>query len=256
MIKYADYLVKWIKEEVDKTGAKGVVIGLSGGIDSALVSLLAKRAMGDNSILIWIDIESSEFFYNLAKKHSLNIKMELKEIKLTKVFNDLIGETIENNPIDNNHKMAIANTKSRLRMATLYAFARKNNYLVLGTSNRDEIYMGYFTKWGDGSSDIYPIASLSKLDILKVSKDVGIIDEILEVKPSADLWEEQTDEEDMGVTYEQINNYINKVCINEKAGKIIERYHKNSIHKTNEKMVKPLERKKWQKKNNSLMNRE
>ncbi len=239
MKTYKDYLIKWIQEEVNKIGAQGVIVGLSGGIDSAVVSALAKEAFPNNSIGIWMGIESSETAHNNTKKHANKINIEFKDFDLTKTLNQFVEDTLKNEKDENNFIEAKGNTKARLRMSTLYAYSRLTNYVVLGTGNRDEIFMGYFTKWGDGAADIYPLVHLSKDNVYKLASELNIIDEIMEAVPSADLWEGQSDEDEMGVTYKQIDQYINHSLTDEIAKERIERFHKHSLHKINKNGIYP-----------------
>ncbi len=240
MKAYKDYLINWIKSEVKRIGAEGVIIGLSGGIDSAVVSALAKEAFPNNSIGIWMGIESSESAHKNTLKHAKEIDIEFKDFDLTTTLNQFINETLKDESDAERYIEAKGNTKARLRMSTLYAYSRLKNYVVLGTGNRDEVYMGYFTKWGDGAADIYPLVHLSKDNVYKLASELNIIDEIMEAVPSADLWEGQSDEDEMGVTYKQIDEYINGTLSDDSAKKIIETHHRNSLHKINKNGIYPL----------------
>ncbi len=240
MKAYKDYLIEWIKSEVKSIGADGVVVGLSGGIDSAVVSALAKEAFPNDSIGIWMGIESSENAHKNTINHANKIDIEFKDFDLTNILDHFIDVTLKGEKNEERFVEAKGNTKARLRMTTLYAYARLKNYVVLGTGNRDEIYMGYFTKWGDGAADIYPLVHLSKTNVYKLASELNVIDEIMNAVPSADLWEGQSDEEEMGVTYQQINDYIVGELKDENAKAIIEKHHKHSLHKINKNGIYPL----------------
>jgi NAD+ synthase len=127
--------------------------------------------------------------------------------------------------------LALANLKARLRMTTLYALAQQNNLIVAGTGNADELYMGYFTKYGDGACDILPLANLTKDDIFTASKLLKLPSRIIERAPSASLFAGQTDENEMGVSYNDIDDYLCGKKISESSIKIIERFHKVNSHK-------------------------
>ncbi|GHU33873.1 hypothetical protein FACS1894166_10340 [Bacilli bacterium] len=127
--------------------------------------------------------------------------------------------------------LALANLKARLRMTTLYALAQQHNLIVAGTGNADELYMGYFTKYGDGACDILPLANLTKGDIFMASKLLKLPSRIIERAPSASLFAGQTDENEMGVSYNEIDDYLHGKKISESACKIIERFHAVNNHK-------------------------
>jgi len=238
---YIDYLIKWLRELSIKTKTNGFVVGVSGGVDSALVATLVKKA-NDNSLGVWIDIDSSEDAKKNAMRVINDLNLKYQEINLSEI-NQSLSETILLNSNAKNinqelTRLAIGNTKSRLRMVTLYQIANWKNFLVVGTSNKDEIYVGYYTKFGDGSADIYPIASLSKEEVYLLARELKINEEILNATPSGDLWENQSDEEELGVTYQEISAHREGKCLDLEKKKIIERYHLNSAHKRNP-MIKP-----------------
>ncbi len=239
---YINYLVEWLRELLIVTKTNGFVVGISGGIDSALVATLIHKATSENSLGVWIDIDSSSKAKENAMKVIDNLGINHQQIDLSeiaKMMNDkIILEDLNYN--DKTLELAFGNTKSRLRMTTLYQIAKINNYLVVGTSNKDEIFVGYYTKFGDGSADIYPIASLSKEEVYLLSKELKIPEDIINAKPSADLWENQNDEDELGVTYQEISAFQRGECLEQNKEKLIERYHLNSAHKRN-KIVKPLE---------------
>jgi len=130
-------------------------------------------------------------------------------------------------------KITDANLRARLRMSTLYSIANNLGYMVVGTDNADETYTGYFTKFGDGAVDIMPLKKILKKDVYEIGKVLGVPETILKKAPSADLWENQTDESEMGVSYESIEKYISGEQVSEKDEKIILSLHKKSEHKRN-----------------------
>ena len=192
----------WIKERVDKARKKGIVVGLSGGIDSAVTAVLAKKALGDNVIGFVLpcgnDARDEELAFKVAKKFNITMqKVELDDVY--KKFCEICPGTVH---------IARANLKPRLRMITLYYFANALDYLVAGTGNKSELMIGYFTKYGDGGCDILPLGGLLKTEVRKLARDLRIPSEIIKRPPSAGLWEGQTDEGEIGVTYKELDNCL------------------------------------------------
>lgn len=220
-------LVKWTEDYAKKVGAKGFVFGLSGGIDSAVVAAVSKRVFPKNSLGLIMPCDSIDKDREDALKIAEAIGLDTKTIDLTSTFYELmkVSFTSEN-------KMARSNIKPRLRMTTLYYYAQDLGYLVLGPSNASECYLGYSTKYGDSGADIMPIANILKTDIFRIAEELGLPDFIINKKPSAGLWAGQTDEDEMGFTYEVLDSYIRGEKIPEKEVKEkIDRMHKNSEHK-------------------------
>jgi len=203
--KICNEAVEWIKERVKSAGAKGVVLGMSGGIDSAVVAALVKKAFPDNSFCVTMPCYSHPIDEEHARLVADAIGMEMKTVVLNDAFDSmkkLVGAS-ENDP-----KLAIANIKSRLRMITLYYYAGLNNYLVAGTGNRSELTIGYFTKYGDGGTDMLPLASFVKKEVRELARYLEIPEIVITKPPTAGLWENQTDETEMGMSYEDLDNYI------------------------------------------------
>ena len=202
MTEEASMVSAWIRTKVKESGAKGVVVGLSGGIDSSLVAVLSKRAVGDNLLGLIMPCHSNptdiEHAGILAKKFS----MRTETVDLAPV-NDLMAKVLPEG-----NAMARANLKPRLRMMTLYYFANSLGYLVAGTDNKTESFTGYFTKYGDGGVDILPISHLLKRQVRAMARELGVPEEIITKPPSAGLWEGQTDEGEMGITYEELDTII------------------------------------------------
>lgn len=202
MIAEAAKISAWIKTKVTESGAKGVVVGLSGGIDSSLVAVLSTRAVGDNLLGVIMPCHSIptdiEHAGMLAKKFSIRTET----IDLAPV-NDLMVKVLPEG-----NAMARANLRPRLRMMTLYYFANSLGYLVAGTDNKTESFTGYFTKYGDGGVDILPISHLLKRQVRAMARELGVPEEIITKPPSAGLWEGQTDEGEMGITYEELDTLI------------------------------------------------
>ncbi|MDP3058599.1 MAG: NAD(+) synthase [bacterium] len=204
----ADKLVSWIIEQVQSAKLNGVVFGLSGGVDSAVVAGLAKRAFPNDSIGVFIPISSSPEDREHANLCADTFGLKMHDIDLTEVFQTLLTALSPTTENMNVPRLAIANLKPRLRMTSLYYIANTYSYLVLGTGNLSEITVGYFTKYGDGGVDISPIAGLVKSQVRDLAVFLGVPKVIIDKAPSAGLWENQTDENEMGFTYEELDRYI------------------------------------------------
>ncbi|MFH1612264.1 MAG: NAD+ synthase [bacterium] len=209
-MKLEEKIIKWIQSQVKKTKSKGIILGMSGGIDSAVVAILAKKAMNENVLGIIMPCESNPKDEKDALLISSLFKIKTQIIKLDNIYHSLL-------PIlPNGNKLSLANLKPRLRMIILYYFANNFNYLVAGTGNKSEIMTGYFTKYGDGGIDILPIGGLLKTEIKELSKNLKIPKEIIEKAPSAGLWENQTDEKELGITYKKLDKTITLLKKNQK----------------------------------------
>jgi len=223
--------VEWIRDKVHEANAKGLIVGLSGGVDSSVVAVLIKKAFDENSIGVIIPIHSrlsdQEDGEKIAKSIGLNYYIVDLSEEQTKIRNKVLENLAE--PI--NWQGADSNLRARLRMSTLYTFANALNYLVVGTDNAAELLTGYFTKYGDGGVDILPLARLTKKEVYEWGKYLGLPASVLEKEPSAGLWEGQTDEKEMGVTYNSIDDYIEGKEIPKEDREIIERLSRISEHK-------------------------
>jgi NAD+ synthase len=208
MEQLANKLTDWIKECVLEAKKTGIVVGLSGGIDSAVVAVLCKRAFPDATLAVIMPCYSNKtdvtHAYELAE--NFNIRTEL--IDLGPVYDSFIGILPRVDDYHANDKLAQANVKPRLRMITLYYLATQLNYLVVGTGNRSEIAIGYYTKYGDGGVDLLPIGNLVKRQVKELAEYLEIPREIIDKPPSAGLWEGQTDEGEMGLKYEELDCYL------------------------------------------------
>jgi NAD+ synthase len=192
----------WIKTKIKESGAKGVLVGLSGGIDSSLVAVLSKMAVGDNLLGLIMPCHSNPTDIEHAETVARKFSIRTQTIDLAPV-NDLLVKVLPEG-----NAMARANLRPRLRMMTLYYFANSLGYLVAGTDNKTESFTGYFTKYGDGGVDILPISHLLKRQVRALARELGVPEEIITKPPSAGLWEGQTDEGEMGITYEELDAII------------------------------------------------
>lgn len=222
--------VAFIRKTVAAAGAKGIVYGNSGGKDCSLVSILCKAAC-DNTVGIIMPCSSSRNFgrdtddaLEVARKY----RIETRNIDLTPI-KELAVEKLS--AVTELSPMASANINPRLRMITLYTVAASENRLVAGTGNRSEANMGYFTKWGDGACDFNPIADLTVKEVYEFLEYLGAPRCVIDKAPSAALFEGQTDEQEMGISYERIDRYLLTGEATDEDRALIERRIAGSAHK-------------------------
>ncbi|NMA02308.1 MAG: NAD(+) synthase [Clostridia bacterium] len=243
-IKYKiNSTIEWLQEQVKNAGCQGLIVGISGGIDSALCAFLIKKAFPNNSLGLIMPCDSNVQDKIDGLLAIEKCKLEYMEIDLTSIYQQMVAEIKkglnEKNFEDLNLTTSQANLKARLRMSTLYSIANALNYLVVGTDNQAELYTGYFTKYGDGGVDILPLAQLTKREVRAWARELGVPAEIITKVPSAGLWENQTDEEEIGVTYDIIDDYLEGKEIPQRDKEIIERLHKISAHKRSMPLMAP-----------------
>lgn len=228
MTKYElieNYLIKFLKDEVYKTGMKNVIVGLSGGLDSAVVAVLAQKAFGENSQAIMLPSSSSS-------KSSLDDASELCEkfniINQSVYIGDLIQTYFQDKEKSN---LRLGNFSSRMRMSILYDLSAKHSALVLGTSNKSELLLGYGTIFGDLASALNPIGDMYKTEVFAFAEHLGVPSSIINKAPTADLWEGQSDEEDLGFTYAELDKvlyaYVDKRLSKEDI--IEQKFNKNLV---------------------------
>ncbi len=193
---------RWIKAQVEGVGMKGVVVGISGGVDSAVAAALAQRGLGDAVLGLILPCQSQAGDLERAQRVVDHLGLVHRSLDLSPVY-DLLREILPEST-----QMAWANIKPRLRMVALYHMAAKQSCLVLGTGNRSELDPPYFTQYGDGGVDLLPLAALFKSQVQELAEELGIPREIIDVPPSAGLWPGQTDEGEMGVTYAEIEEFL------------------------------------------------
>ena len=224
-----EQIVSWLRGHVEEAGMKGVIFGLSGGIDSAVVCGLAAEALGAGRCMgIIMPIESAAEDAKLAQDVAdrFGVRAIVAELKdpfqlLLRTLADQRERVMRTGleggdphrvtaPIvsDSIDALARANLKPRLRMITLYYYANLLGYMVIGTGNRDEFAVGYFTKHGDGGADLFPLGMVVKGEVRALAADLGVPQEIIDRPPSAGLWSGQTDEDELGFTYEQLDRYL------------------------------------------------
>ncbi|WP_400164789.1 NAD(+) synthase [Brevibacillus sp. TJ4] len=221
----------FIREQIDGPGLGGAVVGISGGIDSAVTAALCVKALGRERVIgVWMPAYSQPVHEADAKRLAEAIGLNLVTVDVGPAFDALVPQIEGVLALGDKTK---GNTKARLRMTTLYAIANQKGYLVVDTCNRSEVYVGYMTKGGDGLADINPVESLTKHEIRILAKELGVPDSILTKAPSADLWEGQTDEQEMGFTYEDLDRYLITGETRPEAKEKIEHLHRISEHKRN-----------------------
>ncbi len=237
------YITGWLCDYITANHLEGFVVGISGGVDSALTSVLCART-GLPVLAISMPIRQSASEHLRAKEHLEWLKktftnVETREVDLTGAF-EKMESTLEKGVQD---WLTMANTRARLRMTTLYAYASHHKRCVTGTGNKVEDFgVGFFTKYGDGGVDISPIADLMKSDVYVLAKELGIIQPILDAKPTDGLWEDgRSDEEQIGASYDELEwamNFLKEPSefsrLSERQRKVLdiyERLHKANLHK-------------------------
>jgi NAD+ synthase len=201
-MKRVDAISRWVRDQVELANAKGIVLGLSGGIDSAVVAALAQRSLGDNVLGLILPCHSHKNDADDALRIASHLNIEVITVDLTPFFDNLV--TIL--PPAGDH--IAANLKPRLRMTVLYYFAGLRNFLVAGTGNKCEIEVGYFTKYGDGGVDLLPLGDLLKSQVRELAYELKLPEEIITKPPSAGLLPGQTDEDELKITYDQLEKAL------------------------------------------------
>lgn len=238
--KITNEIENFLEEQIEKNHAKGVILGLSGGIDSAVLAYICKRNLQDKTLAL------------IMPDTSITPKSETEDALKMIALTGIEYKLIDIKPIINEYSMYIepnekakGNLRARVRTNILYYYANIKNYLVLGSSDKSEYLMGYFTKFGDGASDITPIISLYKLQVREIAKFLQVPQNVIAKKSSPHLWKDHGAEEELGITYEEIDSVLyclvgKKLTIDETEkitqidkgtiGKIYQLY-RNSEHK-------------------------
>jgi NAD+ synthase len=220
MTTRAQDIAEWIKQQVNVAAARGLVVGLSGGLDSAVVARLCQLAMPDQVVGMIMPCHSDKRDEPDAELVARKFGIPVVRLDLAPAYDNLVGDlktlflqiprsqAAGAPTTDERTQQVFANIKPRLRMSALYFVGNSLNYLVAGTGNRSELTIGYFTKHGDGGVDLLPIGRLLKSEVRALAVELEIPDEIIEKPPSAGLWDGQTDEADMGFAYSDLERYL------------------------------------------------
>lgn len=200
-----EIIKKFIRMKVDEAESSGVVIGVSGGLDSAVVATMCVRALGKDKVMGVMMPEKSSNPHDL--EHGIMIAKWLGIEYVVVDITEAVKALLRSSP-KKGDRLSAANVKARCRMVVLYHIANSTNRLVMGCGNKSEIMIGYFTKFGDGGADYMPIGDLYKTQVRELARRLEIPKEIIEKPPSAGLWEGQTDEEEIGVIYEVLDKIL------------------------------------------------
>jgi NAD+ synthase len=235
-------MAAWIRDQVEAAGARGVVVGVSGGIDSAVVARVAQLALGDAVVGVIMPAHSQPQDEADARLVASTFSLRTARVDLSGPFDAMLTAIqggaaaipeLASSSTDAAGRLSLANIKPRLRMATLYFIASRLQYLVAGTGNRSEIAIGYYTKYGDGGVDILPLASLVKREVRELAEELGVPRAVIDKPPSAGLWLGQTDEGEMGFTYADLEQFLveGPQAVEPELGATIERLARASEHK-------------------------
>ena len=238
--RLAEHLITWLRREVEAGGGEGAVVGLSGGLDSAVVGALAGRAFPGHALGVLMPCHSDPSDGEDAALVAGHFGLTTATVDLAAAYDALVAALRAASPDLPAHRLAAANLKPRLRMTTLYAFANERDYRVLGTGNLDELTIGYFTKFGDGGCDLLPLGSLTKGEVRDLAQELGVPQRILDRPPSAGLWAGQTDEGEMGLTYADLDAFLRGGEVPADVKARIEALREASAHKRALPKVAPL----------------
>ena len=242
------HIVNWLTTYCNQAGTEGFVVGVSGGIDSAVSSSLAAKT-GKPLMCVEMPIHQAESQISRARKHIEELESMYSNVTsvwtdLTPVFDSFVNAmpTVVN---EEQRFLTLANARARIRMTTLYYFAGLQNYLVAGTGNKVEDFgVGFYTKYGDGGVDLSPIADLNKTEVYELGKEMGVIDEIMIAKPTDGLWgDDRSDEDQLGASYAELEwamdfNEENHDQLNSRQKTVLEIYTR--LHKTNRHKMEPI----------------
>ena len=228
--KIVTYLESWISARFAESGAGGAVLGISGGIDSAVLTGLLCRTIGaQKAIGVIMPCHSQPVDEEYARLLGPAFGINIVKVDLSASY-DAVAAALNTTGLSF-AGLPAANIKPRLRMITLYAIAQQHGYLVCGGGNRDEIAYGYFTKYGDSGVDLLPMADLLKGEVRNVAKFLGVPQEIIDRPPTAGLWKGQTDESEMGLTYDDLDKYLATGEASDEVREKIEKAKARSEHK-------------------------
>jgi NAD+ synthase len=231
-----DLVVQWLRDRQAEAGMRGLLVGVSGGIDSAVVASLIRRAAGENSLGVILDCRNSREDLEDARLVCRAMGLPHLEYDLAPTHDGIFPGILSGLPgsptvEDDYRRIADANLRARLRMCSLYTLANALRYLVVGTDNAAEVYTGYFTKYGDGGVDLLPLSQFSKREVRAMGALLGVPERVIDKAPTAGLWSGQTDEAELGVTYQEIDDLLDGKPVGERARQRIEHLHRVTEHK-------------------------
>ena len=233
-----DYLVNWLREQVAQAGAEGVVLGVSGGLDSAVAAAIAQKAFPNNCMAVILPCESQVTDRLDSQMFLEEFNIPYRIVELDNVYKLLLTHLQSYIKMEGSRgRLLRANIKPRLRMIALYYSAQGRNYLVLGTSNKSELNVGYSTKHGDAGVDLQLLGDLLKTEVYELARYLNIPDYIINKPPSGGLWEGQTDEEEMGITYEELDHYL---ATGEGEPQLVEKIEKMKLVSEHKRRMPPI----------------
>lgn len=206
-----DRIVSWLKSRLQESHTQGFVLGVSGGLDSAACVPLLKKAT-DNCLGLILPIESRVEDCDDAAMVASEFGLRTEYIDLTNVYHAMLKL------LPRGERVAQGNIKARLRMVTIYYYANINDFLACGSGNKTELTLGYFTKFGDGASDVLPLGDLYKHEVREIARELGVPQKIIDKVPSAGLWQGQTDEGEIGFSYEELDRTLDQIRTGRASG--------------------------------------
>ena len=227
----AEHLAGWVHDRVIEGGGRGVVFGVSGGVDSAVIAALAQRAFAERMLGVLMPCHSDPQDAADGALVAEHVGVPFVTVDLTPTFDVLARSLGAASPGALQSRLALANLKPRLRMTALYALANELGYFVVGSSNRSELAVGYFTKYGDSGVDLLPLADLVKHEVRELAHSLGVPQRIIDKPPSAGLWDGQTDEDDMGLSYDELDACLLTGLSSEDVRLKVAAMHAGSEHK-------------------------